>query len=50
MKSVKQHIRETISLSIPVIIGQVGHVMMGVVDNAMVGQVCAVSSGSGFYC
>jgi MATE family multidrug resistance protein len=39
MKSVKQHIRETISLSIPVIIGQVGHVMMGVVDNAMVGQV-----------
>ncbi len=39
MKSVKQHLKETVSLSIPVIIGQVGHVMMGVVDNAMVGQV-----------
>lgn len=39
MKSLNKHIRETISLSIPVIIGQVGHVMMGVVDNAMVGRV-----------
>ncbi|MDX2245839.1 MAG: MATE family efflux transporter [Bacteroidia bacterium] len=31
------HIRETIKLSLPVIIGQIGIVMMGVLDNVMVG-------------
>ncbi len=40
--SYQKHIKEMLSLSWPVIIGQVGHVMMGVVDNAMVGRVSPV--------
>ena len=34
--------KDNIRLAIPVVIGQVGHMMMGVVDSLMVGQVGAV--------
>ena len=34
----KEHFRRTITLSIPIIIGQLGHMAMGVVDNMMIGQ------------
>ena len=37
----KLEFKETIRLALPVMIGQVGHMMMGVVDNVMVGQVGA---------
>ena len=32
------HLRATLSLSVPVIIGQLGHVLMGFIDNLMIGQ------------
>ena len=32
------HIKETLSLSIPVVIGQLGNVLMGVIDNLMIGD------------
>lgn len=35
----RKHFRETIFLSIPVIIGQLGHVLMGFIDNLMIGDV-----------
>lgn len=35
--SYQKHIRETVKLSIPVIIGQLGNVLMMVIDNMMVG-------------
>lgn len=38
----KNHIKRTISLAYPVTIGQLGHVMLGVVDSMMVGRVGAV--------
>lgn len=38
----KQHIKSTISLAVPVAIGQLGHVMLGVVDTLMVGRLGAV--------
>jgi MATE family multidrug resistance protein len=38
----KQDLRETAKLALPVVIGQLGHMMMGVVDSVMVGQVGAV--------
>lgn len=34
----KEHFNKTIFLSIPIIIGQLGHMAMGVVDNIMIGQ------------
>ena len=37
----KPEFKETIRLALPVMIGQVGHMMMGVVDSVMVGQVGA---------
>jgi multidrug resistance protein, MATE family len=42
MEKIKQHIRETFKLAIPVIIGQLGFIMMGVVDSIMVGEIGAV--------
>jgi MATE family multidrug resistance protein len=39
LKSIKKHIKETLQLAYPVAIGQIGYVMMGVVDSAMVGQI-----------
>lgn len=43
LKKYQHHIRQTTRLAVPVVIGQVGHVMMGVIDNAMVGRVGPVS-------
>ena len=40
--SIKKHITETIKLAIPVSIGQLGHIMMGVIDSIMVGRVGTV--------
>lgn len=40
--SFKEHIISTLSLAYPVIIGQVGHVLMGVVDTFWVGKLGAV--------
>ena len=34
-----RHFRETLSLSIPVIIGQLGFVLMGFIDNLMIGDI-----------
>lgn len=39
MKSYRQHIKETIKLALPISLGQLGHIMMGVVDSLMVGKV-----------
>ncbi len=39
----KQEIKKTLELAYPVIIGQLGFIMMGVVDSIMVGSVGAVS-------
>ncbi|MBN8546045.1 MAG: MATE family efflux transporter [Ignavibacteria bacterium] len=36
--TIKEHLKETVSLALPVVIAQVGFVMMGVVDSAMVGR------------
>ena len=42
MTSYKAHLKETIKLAIPVAIGQLGHIMLGITDSIMVGQVGAV--------
>jgi MATE family multidrug resistance protein len=42
MKSLRKHIKETINLAIPVIISQLGIIMMGIVDSIMVGELGAV--------
>lgn len=41
MQQIKIHIRNTITLAYPVIIGQLGFIMMGVVDSIMVGEIGA---------
>lgn len=41
MQSVSVHIKKTLSLAYPVMIGQLGFMMMGVVDSVMVGRVGA---------
>lgn len=41
-KENREHFRKTLSLAYPVIIGQLGLIMMGVVDNIMVGELGAV--------
>jgi len=38
----KTHLVRTITLSIPIIIGQLGHMAMGIVDNVMIGQLGAI--------
>ena len=42
MNNYKYHIKETIKLAYPVVIGQLGHMMLGVVDSLMVGRLGAV--------
>ncbi|OGU28837.1 MAG: MATE family efflux transporter [Ignavibacteria bacterium GWA2_35_9] len=42
LQSFKKHIWETFNLAYPVIIGQLGFIMMGVVDSIMVGELGAV--------
>ncbi|MCK6604478.1 MAG: MATE family efflux transporter [Ignavibacteriaceae bacterium] len=54
MKTFRKHLKDTLSLAYPVAIGQLGYVMMGVVDSAMVGHIgavplAAVSLGSGLF-
>jgi MATE family multidrug resistance protein len=41
MQNYRKHFRQTIKLAYPVTIGQLGHVMLGVVDSMMVGRVGA---------
>lgn len=41
MHSYKQHVKETIKLALPISIGQLGHIMLGVTDSIMVGHVGA---------
>lgn len=41
MKIYKKDINITVNLAIPIVIGQLGHMMMGVVDSIMVGKVGA---------
>ncbi|MCK7526736.1 MAG: MATE family efflux transporter [Ignavibacteriales bacterium] len=41
MLTYKKHISRTLTLAIPVIIGQLGLIMMGVVDSLMVGELGA---------
>lgn len=41
--TLKTHIKETIKLALPISIGQLGHVMLGVVDSIMVGAVGSAS-------
>src|SRR5674476_1526538 len=43
MQTIKEHINNTIQLSYPVIIGQAGIIMMGVVDNLLVGGLGATA-------
>lgn len=38
----KTHIKETLKLALPISVGQLGHIMMGVVDSIMVGKVGTV--------
>ncbi len=40
--NLREHIKETIKMAIPVSIGQLSHVMLGVVDSIMVGKIGAV--------
>ena len=37
----RKDIKQTINLATPIIIGQLGHMMMGVVDSIMVGKIGA---------
>lgn len=39
--TIQQHLRTNISLALPVMLSQLGHVLMGVMDNIMVGHVGA---------
>ena len=41
MLTYKKHISRTLTLAVPVIIGQLGLIMMGVVDSLMVGELGA---------
>lgn len=41
MSSVTEHIKQTIKLALPISIGQLGHIMMGVSDSVMVGKLGA---------
>jgi len=54
MLSYRTDIRETVKLAYPVLIGQLGHMMMGVVDSLMVGKIgpaplAAASIGHGLF-
>ena len=51
--TIKEHIKFTLKLAYPIIIGQLGFIMMGVVDSLMVGQIgaaplAAAALGNGF--
>jgi multidrug resistance protein, MATE family len=40
--TLRAHIKETVSLALPISFGQLGHIMMGVVDSMMVGVIGAI--------
>ena len=42
MNNYKFHIKETLKLAYPVVIGQLGHMMLGVVDSLMIGKIGAI--------
>jgi len=42
MLSIRSDIKETLKLAYPIVIGQLGHMMLGVVDSLMVGKLGAV--------
>ncbi len=42
MTSYRTHLKETVKLAVPVVIGQLGHIMLGLTDSIMVGKVGAV--------
>ncbi|RMG27678.1 MAG: MATE family efflux transporter [Bacteroidetes bacterium] len=49
-----RHFRETVVLSVPVIIGQLGNILMGVIDNLMIGRLgytylSAAALGNGIF-
>jgi multidrug resistance protein, MATE family len=47
-QSLSIHLRENLKLAVPVMLGNLGHVMIGVCDNIMVGHINAVSlAGAG---
>ncbi|MFH0735166.1 MAG: MATE family efflux transporter [bacterium] len=43
MQNIKQNLKETIKLAIPLSLGQFGHILMGIVDTIMVGGLGAAS-------
>ena len=47
MKSTN-HLRETIQLSVPLIISQVGHIVTGLVDSVFLGQIGKTEQAAGF--
>ncbi|MBA4318266.1 MAG: MATE family efflux transporter [Flavobacterium sp.] len=54
MHEITTHIKQTIKLALPIAIGQLGHIMMGVVDSLMVGhlgsaQLAAASLVNGLF-
>ncbi len=54
LQTIKNHIKETIKLALPVSIGQLGHILLGVVDSFMVGKLgaeplAAVSLANGIF-
>jgi len=53
-KGLGKHLKETMILAVPLVIGQLGQMMMGVVDSVMVGHLgaaplAAASLGSGLF-
>lgn len=40
--TIKEHIKQTVKLAIPVSIGHLGHIMLGIVDSLMIGRIGAV--------
>ena len=52
--TIKEHLRRNVALATPVMVGQLGHIMVSVADTAMVGQVgvvplAAATFGSTFF-
>lgn len=40
--TIKEHIKQTVKLAVPVSIGHLGHIMLGIVDSLMIGRIGAV--------
>jgi len=48
--SLKQHIKNNIFLAGPLIIGQIGHVVTGMVDNIFLGRISLEAQDAGILC